>query len=290
MRIFLVLMLSLVIQLVTFASNAAPMWSNKAAGGDDYLVGTIHLGDERFNGLPSQLLQAIDSVDVVVLELDLSKIPAHEQQRITLKYGMLPAGTKLVETLSKPVYQQAKTYFAGQGFDIQQFAQFKPWMLGLTMVQLAYVKQGMDVSNGIDKQVADYASLQGKQIIGLETFEQQMSFFDQIFKQDIAISNDDLILDTLKELRDHKDMPAQMLEAWLKGNMAAFEKIYNETLGQSAFDKAAEKVLLTDRNHKWRKQLEPMLKEQKVLVAVGTLHFAGSDGLTKLLGKQFTQM
>ena len=285
MRLFFVSSLLLAMQ-----ATAAPMWSNKTKGGDDYLVGTIHLGDERFHGLPSQLLQAIDAVDVVILELDLSKVSPQEQQRVTFKYGMLPAGTTLEQTLSPDVYQQAQQYLAQQGFDIRQFTQFKPWMLGLTMVQIAYVRQGMDISNGIDKQIADYASLQGKKIIGLETFEKQMSFFDDIFKLDAAISNDDLILDTLTELREHKDMPSQMLEAWLKGNMAAFETIYKDTLGQSEFDKAAEKVLLTDRNHRWVKQLKPMLKQQKVLVAVGTLHFAGSEGLTKLFGKEFTQL
>ncbi|NVK25038.1 MAG: TraB/GumN family protein [Gammaproteobacteria bacterium] len=275
--------------LVTNWLYAAPIWSNNTAGGDDYLVGTIHLGDQRLSGLPSKIIQAIDKVDAVVLEVDLAKVSPQEQQRVISKYGLLPAGQTLQSVLSGSVYMQAKQYLAQQGLDIQQFQQFRPWMLGLTMVQVAYARQGLDINHGIDKQIADYASLQNKQIIGLETFEQQMRFFEQIFKQNSAITNDDLILDTLKELREYRDMPLEMLDAWLAGDMAVFEKIYKDTLGQSAFDKAAEKILLSERNQVWAEQLDPLVKNKKVLVAVGTLHLAGENALNKLLTDTFVQ-
>lgn len=281
---------ALVCLALSFNSLAAPIWSNKNAKGNDYLVGTIHLGDERFKSLPNAIKQAVDQVDVVVLELDLGALTPEQQQQLTLKYGLLPPGKTLATELSPNVYAKASQYLAGLGVNIEQFAAVKPWMLGLTMVQIAYMHQGLDANKGIDRQIYQYAKQQGKQIVGLETFAQQMQFFDQVITGSDAINSDDLILDTLNELALHTELPKQMVSAWLKADMASFNEIYRQTLGQSEFDKVAEKVLLTDRNKNWQQQLADMLKQQKVLVAVGTLHFVGPYGLQNLLDDKFIQL
>ena len=265
------------------ATHATPIWQQKTKGADDYFLGTIHLGDERFGTLPPAIKRVIDKVDVVVLELDLSKITPAQQQNITFKYGLLPQGKTLKTELSPKVYQKVAEYLASQGMNIDQFAQLKPWLVGLTMVQLAYAKQGFDPQKGIDQQVYSYAKQQGKTIIGLETFEQQFSFFDQILNDNPDIRFDDLILDTLAELEEYEDLPAEMVDAWLNADLQSFEHIYNQTLGNTPFDLAAEKVLLTGRNLDWKKQLKPILAQNKTLVAIGTLHFVGNNSLLKLL-------
>lgn len=275
---------------ICYTCQAEPIWSNKSSGGDDYLVGTVHLGDERFAHLPTRIKSAIDAVDIVILELDLAALSPEQQQAITFKHGLLPFGETLSTKLSTQVYEQAEQYLANLGYDINQFAQMKPWMLGLTMVQLSYIHQGLDVSKGIDQQIHAYAVKQGKKIIGLESFEQQMKFFDQIISSAPGISHDDLILDTLNELNKYPKLPKKLMTAWLSGDMDTFSDIYYKTLGQSAFDKAAEKILLTDRNKNWQQQLEPILTQDKVLVAVGTLHFVGPQSVIKLLSNKFTQL
>lgn len=266
---------------------AAPLWQSISKHNDDYLLGTIHLGDERFNTLSPDIKRIIDNVDVVVLELDLSKVTPSQQQDITLKYGLLPQGETLNTQLSPEVYQKTANYLSSLGMNIEQFAQLKPWLVGLTMVQLAYAKQGLDSHKGIDQQVFKYAKQKGKTIVGLETFEQQFSFFDQIFTDNPHITSDDLLLDTLKELDKYEDLPAKMVNAWLSADMQSFEQIYKQTLGDSPFDLAAEKVLLTNRNSNWQKQLDPILEQNKTLVAVGTLHFVGENSLIKLLPQPF---
>lgn len=281
---------AIAISVLALNAQAEPIWHNKANAGDDYLVGTIHLGDQRLSQLPQAIKTAIDNVDVVVLELDLNALTPLEQQQLTVKYGLLPAGDSLAKQLSAPVYQQAQDYLAKLGADIQQFDRLKPWMLGLTMMQMSYANMGLNPNNGVDKQIHQYALSKGKRIIGLETFEQQLQFFEQIVAANPNVSADDMILDTLNELRKYQGLPKQMLDAWFKGDMATLETIYQQTLKQSEFDKFAEQILLSNRNKAWQQQLQPMLEQQKVLVAVGTLHFAGPDSLLRLLGKGFTKV
>lgn len=272
---------------VSSMAIAEPLWSNKAAGGDDYLLGTIHLGDASLATLPQSIKDAIDSVDKVILEVDIATVSPQQQQELLLKYALLPEGKTLSQMLSTPVYKEAEQYFTDAGMNIQQFAPFKPWMVALTMVQISYAKLGLDGQNGVDKQIEAYAREKGKVVEGLETFGQQLNFFNEIMDENPELTSDDLILDTIKEIKDYADLPNSMISAWHKGDMQVFEKIYKETLGTSKFDKAAEKVLLVDRNEKWVTQLTPILEKEKVLVAVGTLHFAGKSGLLKILPGTF---
>jgi len=280
--------LTSVLLSVSPAINAEPLWNNQKAGGDDWLLGTIHLGDTSLSTLPQGIKDAIDAVDVVIIETDVALVSPEKQQELLLKYALLPEGNTLQQALSEPVYKQAAQYFTENGMSIEQFTPFKPWMVALTMVQVSYAKLGLDGENGVDQQVQAYALQQGKKVIGLETFAQQINFFNVIMEQYPELTNDDLVLDTLKEIKEYADLPNQMISAWHKGDMAVFEKIYKDTLGTSdKFDIAAEKILLSNRNKKWVTQLTPMLQKQKVLVAVGTLHFAGPHGLIKILPGQF---
>ncbi|MDU0112317.1 TraB/GumN family protein [Psychrosphaera aquimarina] len=281
-RVTAVLLLGLILNV-----NAEPLWSNKQSGGDDWLLGTIHLGDDSLSTLPSSIKMAIDSVDIVIIETDLSRVSPSDQQRILMQYASLPAEVTLKQTLSEPVYKQAQQYFANYGVNIEQFSHFKPWLVALSMVQMSYAKLGLNAENGIDNQVQKYALQQGKKVVGLETYHQQINFFNQIIEQFPEVTNDDLILDTLSEIKHFSDLPQVMITAWHNGDMQVFEKIYRDTLGTSKFDAAAEQILLINRNHNWVSELEPVLNQQKVLVAVGTLHFVGDKGLPLLLKDKF---
>lgn len=272
-----------------FTAQAELIWSNKSTKGDDYLVGTIHLGDERLQQLPQRIKSAVDAVDVVVLEIDLSELSPMERQQITFQHGLLPSNRGLSTELSSDVYQEAKDFLANLGQDIKSFERFKPWMFSIVMVELSNNSIGLQESRGVDKQIRDYAESRGKKIVALESFEQQMKFFDQIIDASEKITSDDVVRDTLTELKLYKNRPLEILSSWLKGDAQMFEQVYKETLTDSEFDQVAEKILLTDRNIDWQSQLDPLLKEKKVLVAVGSLHFAGPHSLLKLLEDKFIQ-
>jgi len=267
---------------------AVPLWSNAHVKGDDFLLGTIHIGDHRLDQLPSSIKLAIDKVDVVVVETDMSTISPLEQQRVLGEKGLLPEGVKLKDILSPAVYERVAIHLASHGRSIEAMHSFKPWLVALTMVQMSYADQGFDADRGVDLQVVAYAKQQGKTLIGLESFEQQMSFFGQIFEHSPNLQADDLLLDTLDELEQYSKLPQDMMNAWFQADMAKFESIYSKTLNNSEFDRAAEKILLTNRNHNWLSKLEPLIAQKSVLIAVGTLHFTGPSSLKKLLKTPFT--
>lgn len=290
MRYLRIVVLFIVILNVGIArAHAAPIWHNKLENGDDYLVGTIHVGDFRLRDLPLDIKKAIDQVEVIVVEFDPTTTSQYQREFLMAKLGMLPAEESLQTVLSPAVYQKLKAVLSKYDVDIRNVEQFRPWFLSLMLVQLTYQAQGLNSDRGVDVQIVNYAKRQGKPIIGLESFEEQLQMFTTLFERFPDISQDDLILDTIEEIETNIDLPMQMMDAWFAVSMEKFEAIYRHTLGQSEFDKAAEQVLLVERNQKWVPILEPLLAEKAVMVAVGTLHFAGPNSLKKLLKSKFSR-
>lgn len=266
---------------------AGPVWQGQGAYKDDFLVGTLHIGDERVESQLQSLMRLVDRVDTLVVEVDLSEISNLAQSNAVQRYALLNEGQSLNQLISAQVRQRVDAYFNAYGLSIEQYQAFKPWMVAIIMVQLSYQELGLNSQLGIDQQLIKYAKQQGKTVIQLETFEFQLDMFNQLFSQNSAISYDDMLLDTLDELTQMSELPNKMLSAWLDGDLAVFEQIYQQTLTSSTFDKALEEVIIKRRNYAWKAKLEPLLLANSVLVATGTLHYVGQHGLPTILKGEF---
>ena len=268
--------------------TAMPIWQGKGINQDDYLVGTIHVGDERLNELPKRLKQKVDAVDTLVVEVDLSKVSPLEQSQAVLQYAVLPADKTIKDVLSNDVQKDVNEFFRAYGTSLDQYQRFKPWMLAIVMVQMAYQELGLSPALGVDQQLINYAKTKGKQVVQLETFDMQLRLFNDLFEQNPNINYDDMLRDTLTELTQMSELPNNMLAAWFDGDLDAFEKMYQQTLTQTKFDNALEKALIIDRNQAWKTVLDPLLKEHSVLVATGTMHYIGPYGLPTILAAEFS--
>ena len=272
---------------ISVSIQAAPIWQGKGQYADDFLVGTIHVGDERLNELPVALKRVVDSVSTLVVEVDLSNISMAEQNQAVMQYALLPQHQTIHDVLSQDVQKQINVFLNAYGISLNHYQRFKPWMLAIVMVQLAYQELGLNPALGVDQQLINYAKSQQKQVVELETFDMQLRLFNDLFEQNAQINYDDMLKDTLHELTSMSEMPNTMLAAWFNGDLEAFEEIYQQTLTQSTFDKALEKALIMDRNLAWKEKLNPLMKTQSVLVATGTMHYIGPYGLPKILDASF---
>lgn len=273
--------------LLSMQTSAMPIWQGKGLNQDDYLVGTIHVGDERLNELPITLKQKVDAIDTLVVEVDLSNVTPLEQSQAVLQYAVLPADKTIKDVLSSDVQKEVNEFFKAYGTSIDQYQRFKPWMLAIVMVQMAYQELGLSPALGVDQQLINYAKAKGKQVVQLETFDMQLRLFNDLFEQNPNLDYDDMLRDTLTELTQMSELPNNMLAAWLNGDLVAFEKMYQQTLTQTKFDSALEKALIIDRNLAWKGVLDPLLTERSVLVATGTMHYIGPYGLPTILAADF---
>ncbi|MFN9377978.1 MAG: TraB/GumN family protein, partial [Novosphingobium sp.] len=76
----------------------------------------------------------------------------------------------------------------------------------------------------------------------------------------------------------------RLQQAWLRGDIAELAALDHQGL---LADSELREALLVRRNRVWMEQLVPMLKRgEKPLVAVGSLHLVGRDGLVAQLEAQ----
>ena len=289
MRFFLLLkILLLPFFLLGFAqpvfanSKITPsLWQVEKNGVTSYLLGTVHLGDQQMAGLPSYVKKAIEKTEKLVVEVDLSKINPLEQQQIMISYMMLPPGKTLKSEISAKNYKALSNYLTKQGLSMELFQPMQPFAVMLQITLMEYQKAGYQDTYGIDKQVMNVAQRLQIPIMQLETLEQQMGMFKSFNKH-----NNKMIEDGLKELADMDKYFNRLIGSWKRGDDAALESYYRETFTGDSYSALTEKVLLTNRNKDWVKQLKSKLTQKPHFIAVGALHLHGPEGLLDLLEKE----
>ena len=159
------------------------------------------------------------------------------------------------------------------------FDRMQPWFAAISLSALPVQKLGYDASNGPEGVLTKAAKAQKKQVIGLETFEGQMSIFDSLS----AKAQMELLTSTVEELPKAGETMDRMVSDWAKGNPDGLAKTMNDSLKDSP---EVNKALLVDRNAKWAAWIaERMRTPGRVFIAVGAGHLAGPDSVQAQLGK-----
>ena len=111
-----------------------------------------------------------------------------------------------------------------------------------------------------------------KEIIGLETLQEQMEIISGIAIEDQI---EDLKSTTASMMRDYNEM----LDAYVAQDLKALEATTDDS---ESFDKMEAK-LLTERNERWVKTIQEKLGEKSYFFAVGAMHLVGETGLINQL-------
>jgi uncharacterized protein YbaP (TraB family) len=240
-----------------------------------YLFGTIHVLQPGLTWFDDGVKKAFDQSGQVVLELIMPDAAAM-QALITAK-GMAHDGVALTQRLpeaKRPAFGKALTDL---GLPATAFDAMEPWYAATNLSLLPLLKKGYDVSNGPEQSITKAAGAAGKPVIGLETAEQQLGYFDSLSMpaQVAFLSN------TIDELPKLDATMKTMVASWAKGDPDALGKTLNEDLQASP---EVKKVLLVDRNKRWAYWIDQRMKQPGVVfIAVGAGHLAGKDSVQEQL-------
>jgi hypothetical protein len=157
----------------------------------------------------------------------------------------------------------------------------KPWLVSLSLTSLALQRFGFDEELGIDRHFMALANKEGKPIVQLETFEQQLNFLNGFSDAE----QEKMLEDTFEDLEKGRDFLSNTLEAWRTGDVQKIDKLLNEDFRTSSkTDQHMYKVLITDRNATMADKLDRLFhRGGKYFVVLGAAHFVGDDGIVALL-------
>lgn len=242
-----------------------------------YLFGTIHVLKPGLTWFDEAVKKAFDRSGTLVLEM--VEPDQETQQRVVMAKAFDAAGPLLVEKLPADKRAAFLAALEENKLPMASFERMQPWFAAISLSVMPVQKLGYDAKNGPEGVLTRAAKAQKKQVMGLETFEGQMSIFDSLSQK----AQIDLLTSTVDELPEAGATMNRMVENWSKGDPDGLAETMNKDMKGSPEVKQA---LLVDRNTKWAAWIaERMRTPGRVFIAVGAGHLAGADSVQTKLGK-----
>ena len=243
-----------------------------------YLFGTVHVLQPGLSWFDEAVKTAFDASDEVVLELVLPDDAT--AQAAVMKYGINTTGPTLTERLPADKREPYIKSLANIGIPANGFDKLQPWFAANNITALTLQKSGYDMNSGAEKVITDAAKAAGKPVSGLETLDQQLSFFAGLSPETqlryLTMTVDDVAKGT--------ETIEKMVGMWSEGEPEQLGELMNEAMEDIP---ELGDVLLTDRNARWTDWIVTrMAKPGTVFIAVGAGHLAGDDSVQAMLAKR----
>lgn len=255
------------------------LWVVKDHDTTVYLFGTVHVLKPGLSWFDDAVKKAFDTSDSLVLELVMPDPAA--MQATVMKMGMDPGGTPLSQKLPAADRDAYLKAVAEIGAPLAVMEQLKPWLAATEFSVAPLGKLGYSPENGPETVLTAAAKAANKQVLGIETPEQQFGYLDGLSQQ----AQIDFLDSAIKDLPTlGKDMD-EMVADWSTGRPEALAKIMNDDLsGQTEL----KQTLLLDRNAHFASWIAARMKQPgTVFVAVGAGHLAGAGSVQDDLAKTY---
>ncbi|MEM7225176.1 MAG: TraB/GumN family protein [Pseudomonadota bacterium] len=254
---------------------------DKPGAAPSHVFGTMHTSDPQVVDLPTEVRQAFEGSERLVLELVLTSEAGMElAQAMVMTDGRTLPDVIGDERFAK-VLEGARRY----GLPATQMQIFRPWAV-MTFFSLppAELKREIAGKLPLDQMLQTEAKAAGTPVHGLESATEQISVFTELPEADqIALLDVALILNpSIDRLFE------EMKQAYLAGDLNRLHEMSQE---QSAgtdprLAELFEDRLIGHRNQIMVERMQEYLTAGGAFVAVGALHLSGDDGILSLLEDQ----
>jgi hypothetical protein len=255
------------------------IWEVKHDGVTVYLVGSIHLGDDRMYPLPLSFEAAYDVADVLGFEVDLRKALTPEGQAFMLQAMSLQDGTTLKDHVTEETYRLIGEKLAEFGLPENAFDTFKPWAAAQSINSLVLSDSGITANTGIEMLFLMGTDVRKLPVIELESMEYQVDLFDR-FPPDVQ---ENLLLDVLGDKEALLADMQELLDIWLAGDDAELAEMAD---AQELEDEEYYRLMLLERNINMTEKIKEYLEGDEpatYLIVIGALHMVGKDGIVTML-------
>ena len=251
------------------------LWRVKDEDTTIYLFGTIHVLKPGLGWFDEAVAKAFAASDQVVVEMIE---PTGEGGRDGIvQRAVAKDNTPLTQKLPEDKRAAYAAALKGIGLPADGLDRFQPWFAAVTLVQAPMGQLGYKAEEGVERRIAAAAKEAGKEMIGLETFEQQIGFLAGLSPE----AQLRFLVSTVDELPDTGKVFSEMIDSWSKGDPDRLAALMNETLKD---EPEVEARLLTDRNKAWAGWIAERMKTPgTVFLAVGAGHLAGPNSVQQQL-------
>lgn len=255
---------------------------------NSYIFGTNHILAKSFLEKISGLNEILDSTEQVVGEIDMSDIQT--KLEIIKQATFMPEGKTYSRLLDKSEYNKLDSILQKDiNIGLSQLETISPVsILSLYTIGLYNKISGEGgYSENIDNHFQEYARAQGKNVVALESLEEQLQllYYSKSLQEQISellcVTSSSTTIEYLKDLD----------QCYQNGDLIGLERIANEDEdgGCPAIPDQRDRIG-KDRNNNWLKVLPDIMQSKSSFIAVGCLHLVGEDGLLNRLSEMGYQI
>ncbi|MEM7201224.1 MAG: TraB/GumN family protein [Planctomycetota bacterium] len=261
-------------------SNAPLLWRLQTYPAS-FVLGTIHVADQRVLALPPQVQDALDQADVVHGETALT--PDEDVAHLLVTNDEIP----LRHRIPRRLYERLDTYVKAKGASMVPLDTLWPWAVAMHITVLDRPLQPALGAAPLDQHVLDLALAAGKRTGALESVEEQIGVFVHLQTEEHTqlLAN---TLDVLERLdREQRSATDELVTLYLGGDETRLREHALRFLPRegSLHDKIVGE-LLQRRNQRLAGRIEATIRSHRGishLFAIGAAHLGGPTGVLQRL-------
>lgn len=264
----------LLMTLPSLAQRKALLWEISGNGltTPSFLYGTIHLICAQDFVISGAVKNSFQTTAQVVLELDMDdpKMMLDMAQYMFMKNGMT-----LKKLYSESDYNDLDHFFKDSlGMGLGLLNGVKPFIL-MSMMYKSVLKCE---PKSYEMTFVEMAKKQKKEVMGLESVQEQMAIFDEIPYETQATA----LIKMIREGMQTDDEFDKIVKLYKSQNI----KRMANTANTNEFEFSGfEDKLLADRNTSWINKIGTFAHQKSTFFAVGAAHLGGRKGVIRLLKK-----
>ena len=217
--------------------------------------------------------QALAHADDLWFELPIDPSTEAETGRLAAQMGVLAPDQSLFKLLPPEESARLSRVAQAWGVDPALLDRLQPWLAEIALAGAAYRKAGAGGEDGVEKTIAAAAPPTAARR-AFETPQEQLSILSGASQAEQVAS----LAETLKEMEEHPDEFADLVKAWMAGDLSALDREALAPLKAAA--PGLFRRLVTERNARWTQALDQRLKGKgRTVVVVGVGHLIGEGGL-----------
>jgi hypothetical protein len=273
------MMLFLVITAAHARDDRGLFWKVQGENSTVYLLGSIHYADESFYPLRKEIEEAFYRSDHLVVEINIDAAKAKRYRHLIKEKGSYQGETTIRDEITRQTYRKLESVLRRLDVPMEMVNKQKPGILVLTLTSIQVMRMGLMPEMGIDAYLLRNASRTGKDIIELETVDEQIEIF-------LNISDGDLLLREALFSLDEADMQMMdMIFCWKSGDEACIESIlFEDALTDYPSFVSIYDILFFRRNEDMANDIKTFLDGKGTyFVVVGAGHLVGDKGIPDLL-------
>lgn len=240
-----------------------------------YVFGTMHSDRKEILDLPADVERAFDDAERYAFEIDFS---GGYMQKATQSMLDSSGGPPLKEQLKDGKWRQLKEVASERGIPAQSLDQFETWAVAV-MLSIPETKPRQTLDRVLQRQARE----NGAPVEGLETVEEQLSVFSDL-PEDKQIG----VLETVIDLRSDGrlgQLHEESAQAYLDEDLARLVELMeqNPMMPDPQAQAEFKRRMITERNTRMVKRMQPQLDKGGAFVAIGALHLPGEEGIIQQL-------